>query len=671
LALASEEEADEILAAELVDGVELQIAVQSPEVARRYDCLIACGTDQRGGETAIEEEEGGDSPEAAALPAPRGLVDAGEEFCASTTHDDTRPDAEPQLPQPRFTDTCDYISGTIGLALSPLNDPATERQVYIAKAGHNLPADPANSNEDVGGESSLPSQSGFQTISASDLAEARADAPTRAELPQPRFVSTGSDDDSEASSPELLPQTRFATADDDVHADGGGAASSASSPPRPNLAVLGDCSCEKTIAEQLPCPRFAAGSDKEDNDQLQGGAKASLPEVLLAERGVLANAHSVRAPLAAKGRAGNAGGPEVRLMSTTAVVPAARGGSTASGAAEGSGGVSALVVPCKVRELRDWLMEMNLLEYHAQASSWCVEMGAAMLEEIAENIEDFGAAVVLKPIERQRVAKWAAQVLYQPPPAIGADAVVDWRPAPQALPWQPPGGGDGSEWGHAHEAVLWQPGDGGGEWGQRHRVLWHESSGEWNAESRDRLAEVAAPPMEEGAGRCTIYTARSVRLAMDSEGVTGLELRWDEECGIIVRSVDPLPGQPGLHAGDCIVAINGHSLRHRSHEECEAIFAEHLEDGVTLNVATPTVVDQGPSSRQLPQPSGVGGVAPQRLRPRLPGTGLRGAKGHSKGASGGGVAPRLSHEAYSFGSRGRRGGYDANRMWTRFRGPPW
>jgi len=67
------------------------------------------------------------------------------------------------------------------------------------------------------------------------------------------------------------------------------------------------------------------------------------------------------------------------------------------------------VVMCKVRKLRDWLLEMNLLEYHAAAAKWCLEMGAANLEEIAENIGHFGRALHLKPIERQRVGKWAAE----------------------------------------------------------------------------------------------------------------------------------------------------------------------------------------------------------------------------------------------------------------------
>ena len=67
-----------------------------------------------------------------------------------------------------------------------------------------------------------------------------------------------------------------------------------------------------------------------------------------------------------------------------------------------------------------------------------------------------------------------------------------------------------------------------------------------------------------------VYTARSVRLAVDSQGRgmsdgrgffaagnTGLDLSFDDDWGIKVVSVEPLPGQPGLAEGDFIVAIDG------------------------------------------------------------------------------------------------------------------
>ena len=46
-------------------------------------------------------------------------------------------------------------------------------------------------------------------------------------------------------------------------------------------------------------------------------------------------------------------------------------------------------------------------------------------------------------------------------------------------------------------------------------------------------------------------------------GNTGLDLSFDDDWGIKVVSVEPLPGQPGLAEGDFIVAIDGREARKR------------------------------------------------------------------------------------------------------------
>ncbi|CAJ1443496.1 unnamed protein product, partial [Effrenium voratum] len=63
------------------------------------------------------------------------------------------------------------------------------------------------------------------------------------------------------------------------------------------------------------------------------------------------------------------------------------------------------------------------------------------------------------------------------------------------------------------------------------------------------------------------------------------------EWGIRVESVDPLPGQPGL--------AEGHSLRHKSHEECDAIFSERLQNGVLLSVVRPASQSQLALPKQI------------------------------------------------------------------------
>eukprot|EP00435_Cladocopium_sp_Y103_P058516 s876_g20.t1 len=207
-------------------------------------------------------------------------------------------------------------------------------------------------------------------------------------------------------------------------------------------------------------------------------------------------------------------------------------------------------VRCKVADLEDWLQELCLEEYVDAAAKWCAEMGAVSLEEIAENIEDFGADVSLKPIERQRVQKWAAQKL---------QGAVPLRKLALEEPSRP---SRGVPRGTVPQRSL--PG------------LWNDAP-EWDDQPSWNQQAVAARENP-------VYTARSVRLAVDAQGNTGLDLRFDEDWGIRVQSVDPLPGQPGLAEGDFIVAIDGCSLRHRSHEECDQVFSEHLQNGAILSV---------------------------------------------------------------------------------------
>jgi len=269
--------------------------------------------------------------------------------------------------------------------------------------------------------------------------------------------------------------------------------------------------------------------------------------------------------------------------------------------AEGSDDIEP--VHCKVADLWEWLTQVKLEEYYVPATRWCADMGAVCLEEIAENIVDFSDALELKRIERQRVQKWSAQVLWN--------------------------GGSGP----SVEPMLQQLED--------VRPPSHAPT----APSRNSIGSMSDEDDTGSAGN-PMYTARTVRLAMDRSGSTGLDLQWNEEWGILVNSVDPLPGQPGLRAGDYIVAIDGCSLRHRSHEDCDAAFAERLQHDAVLNVVSPmqSVSQPRPAMRTSGQ------TGPARQQPRH-------------------AAWQLSRDPLQ--GKGRRGGYDANRMWTRFRGPPW
>eukprot|EP00927_Polykrikos_kofoidii_P077010 TRINITY_DN74002_c0_g1_i1.p1 TRINITY_DN74002_c0_g1~~TRINITY_DN74002_c0_g1_i1.p1 ORF type:complete len:1055 (+),score=195.10 TRINITY_DN74002_c0_g1_i1:68-3232(+) len=281
---------------------------------------------------------------------------------------------------------------------------------------------------------------------------------------------------------------------------------------------------------------------------------------------------------------------------------------------------------CKVVGLEPWLAEMSLQDYQTQATQWCVDMGAVSLEEVAENIEDFGADISLRPIERQRIRKWATRTLE----ASGSCEQG------QSLPEREPRTHD---WGKAPVCNATSA------YGAGHPDSATESA--WNQ------AVPAAPAGGASVGVSTaasaVYRSRSVRLAMDSSGNTGLGLCWSEEWGILVETVDPLPGQPSLSAGDLIVAIEGNSLRHRTHEECDALFVEHLQDGALLNVLTPSTAEDGTSSPSASAPRGRG-------------------RGAALAALASQTAPS---RGWKLSGRGRRSGYDPNRMWTRFRGPAW
>eukprot|EP00439_Symbiodinium_sp_Y106_P010530 s6139_g1.t1 len=60
-------------------------------------------------------------------------------------------------------------------------------------------------------------------------------------------------------------------------------------------------------------------------------------------------------------------------------------------------------IPC----LGAWLAVLQLDSFLAKAKDWCEEMGAAELDEIRENWEDFASYLDLSEEERQRLAEAA------------------------------------------------------------------------------------------------------------------------------------------------------------------------------------------------------------------------------------------------------------------------
>ena len=62
------------------------------------------------------------------------------------------------------------------------------------------------------------------------------------------------------------------------------------------------------------------------------------------------------------------------------------------------------------RDLEKFLEGARLSKYLQPALDWCDEQGAATIEDVVENTDDFADALSLKPLERKRLAKAAESV---------------------------------------------------------------------------------------------------------------------------------------------------------------------------------------------------------------------------------------------------------------------
>lgn len=68
-------------------------------------------------------------------------------------------------------------------------------------------------------------------------------------------------------------------------------------------------------------------------------------------------------------------------------------------------------VPATVRGLTEWLAQLSLSHYEAEARDWCLGMGAADVEEVIENWEEFSDELCLKPFEYKRVRRRCAPTM--------------------------------------------------------------------------------------------------------------------------------------------------------------------------------------------------------------------------------------------------------------------
>lgn len=111
------------------------------------------------------------------------------------------------------------------------------------------------------------------------------------------------------------------------------------------------------------------------------------------------SAVTLLAPVARKPTPSDASPSSVSAAAASAPASGKKRSDAAGGAV--GGGV------CAVWGLEQFLAELSLSEYLPGAAAWVKRMGAAYLEEVAENCEDLAESLPLKPLERKRLCRQA------------------------------------------------------------------------------------------------------------------------------------------------------------------------------------------------------------------------------------------------------------------------
>ncbi|CAE7473407.1 trmA, partial [Symbiodinium necroappetens] len=91
----------------------------------------------------------------------------------------------------------------------------------------------------------------------------------------------------------------------------------------------------------------------------------------------------------------------------------------------------------EVEGLGDWLEKLSLSQYALAAREWCSGMGAATVEEIEENWEEFSDAMNLKFLERRRLKLCAAPVSEAATPVARDRADAEEEPEEFQRHWVP------------------------------------------------------------------------------------------------------------------------------------------------------------------------------------------------------------------------------------------
>eukprot|EP00403_Amphidinium_massartii_P034948 CAMPEP_0178453018 /NCGR_PEP_ID=MMETSP0689_2-20121128/44570_1 /TAXON_ID=160604 /ORGANISM="Amphidinium massartii, Strain CS-259" /LENGTH=220 /DNA_ID=CAMNT_0020078795 /DNA_START=45 /DNA_END=704 /DNA_ORIENTATION=- len=100
-----------------------------------------------------------------------------------------------------------------------------------------------------------------------------------------------------------------------------------------------------------------------------------------------------------------------------------------------------------VEGLAEWLHMLSLESYLPEVAEWAQQMGAALLEEVVENIEDLCTAVPFKRLESKRLSQHGVEAAHMLLfGEAGSDAPPPMGPEPESHAehsvWQTSGGSD-------------------------------------------------------------------------------------------------------------------------------------------------------------------------------------------------------------------------------------
>jgi len=201
-------------------------------------------------------------------------------------------------------------------------------------------------------------------------------------------------------------------------------------------------------------------------------------------------------------------------------------------------------------KLSSVLQEAELSSHLLPAQHWCAGQGIKGVEGILLSIDAFATILNLKPLQQKRLMRVLSATPIPVLPASSTTIQDAGKPQPRAAGM----------------------------------LLTASSSSGLPKQSSTALAKMSpfsfAPPTAAEA-----EMPHSLRLLVDGMANAGLHAHasW---YGMVIDSIDAVPGQPGLQVGECIIKVGSKSLQELDGPECRAAFMDGLVEGAKLVIET-------------------------------------------------------------------------------------